>query len=933
VIPTQRRDLDEVTGVHTALARLHCIGAGPDWTRLYADATRVELPTYAFQRKNYWLLPRDTGMDSGSLGQDTLDHPVLSAALPVAGGDRVVLTGRLSVGLFPWLADHAVGGVVVVPGALFVELAVRAGDEVGAGVVRELTVEAPLVLGDGVAVVVQVVVQPRDGGVFGVEVFSRSGSGWVRHAVGVLAAVVPVVPQGAVVWPPAGGVPVVVQGLYEGLAAAGLVYGPVFRGLRGAWSVGGEVFAEVRVEVGVEGFGVHPALLDACLHAVALLPGWSDRARVPFAFSGVRVYASGATDVRVRVTPHGDNAVSLQVTDPAGTPVADIERLDLRAVIPGQFAVAGPPEGLFDLAWVPVETGDPAPAAPRVFRPPAGSTAAAVRAATYETLAWLRDGLTDPAQPALAVVTSGAMTLPGEEVTDLAGAAVWGLVRSAQSEYPQATVVLVDAADDEGLRLALNTGESQVVVRGTDTYAARLIRPATNATGTDQPSGFSADGTVLVTGASGALGGLLARHLVAEYGVRSLLLTSRRGAAAPGADELAQQLRNLGADVRWAACDAADRDALAALLASVDNLTGVLHVAGVLDDGVLTSLTPDRIDAVLRPKVDAALNLHELTADRDLTAFVLFSSAAGVFGNPGQANYAAANACLDALARHRAAHRLAGQSLAWGLWEDGGGMGDGLTERDRSRLAEAGVRALTAQEGLRLFDAAITAGGPTAVPVLLDPVAAAGAGAPPPLLRALVRKPARRTAVTAGTGTSVDLGGQLAALPAGRRETFLVDVVCGQVASTLGHVTADEIEPDTAFGDLGFDSLTAVELRNALNAETGLTLPATLVFDYPDAQSVARYLAEALGPVTTPAGPADADDQQIRMLLRTIPVTALREAGLLAEIIRLGGGVPAVEPLDSLEATADIDEMDADDLINMALDAVGASAHGEAGDL
>ncbi|NEC92810.1 beta-ketoacyl reductase, partial [Streptomyces sp. SID12501] len=222
-----------------------------------------------------------------------------------------------------------------------------------------------------------------------------------------------------------------------------------------------------------------------------------------------------------------------------------------------------------------------------------------------------------------------------------------------------------------------------------------------------------AAGTVLVTGASGSLGGLFARHLVSEHGVRNLLLVSRRGEAAAGASELSAELVGLGAEVSWAACDVADRGALAAVLDGIPAerpLTGVVHTAGVLDDGVIGSLTAERLSAVLRPKVDAAWNLHELTRDLGLSAFVMFSSAAGVFGGAGQGNYAAGNVFLDALAAHRNAQGLAGTSLAWGLWAETGGMGAALGAEDVSRLGRGGVSALTAAEGLALFDAAPASG-------------------------------------------------------------------------------------------------------------------------------------------------------------------------------------------------------------------------------
>ncbi|WP_338399812.1 type I polyketide synthase [Streptomyces caatingaensis] len=366
------------------------------------------------------------------------------------------------------------------------------------------------------------------------------------------------------------------------------------------------------------------------------------------------------------------------------------------------------------------------------------------------------------------------------------------------------------------------------------------------------PAPLDPEGTVLVTGATGTLGALVARHLVTEHGVRHLLLTSRRGAEAPGAAELRAELEALGAEVTLAACDAADREALAALLAAVPDghpLTGVFHVAGVLDDGVVASLTPERVDTVLRPKADAAWNLHELTRHLDLSAFVLFSSAAGTFGNPGQANYAAANSFLDALARHRHALGLPATSLAWGLWADASGMTGALDTTDLQRMARSGAAALTADEGLALLDTALGHPEPLHVPMHLDPAALAadaGTDGVPALLRGLVRTPARRTAEAATAAPGASLQQRLAALPAAERDAVLLDAVRTHVAAVLGHADADTMDADKSFKELGFDSLTAVELRNRLGTATGLRLPATLVFDYPTPAALAEHLRTGL---------------------------------------------------------------------------------------
>ncbi|WP_210945451.1 type I polyketide synthase, partial [Streptomyces sp. MK37H] len=492
----------------------------------------------------------------------------------------------------------------------------------------------------------------------------------------------------------------------------------------------------------------------------------------------------------------------------------------------------------------------------------------------------------------LVLLTSGAVaTETGEPVADLAGAAVRGLVRSAQSENPDRFVLIdLDGHDDSraALPAVLASGEAEAAVREGVLKTPRLARAASVAD-SEAPE-WNPDGTVLVTGASGSLGGLFARHLVAERGVRHLLLASRRGGEAPGASELATELAELGAEVRWAACDVADRDALAAALAAIPAehpLTAVVHTAGVLDDGVIGSLTPERVDHVLRPKADAAWNLHELTRDLDLSAFLLFSSAAGVFGGPGQGNYAAANAFLDALAQHRAAQGLPATALAWGLWA-GGGMGDTLDEADITRMRRAGVPPLPVAEGLRLFDAALTVDEASLVPMRLDLAALRNQPAVSPLLRGLVRGPARRAVDAVAAGGETGLAARLAGLSTAEQERLLLDLVRAQVATVLDYAGAETIGSGRAFKDLGFDSLTAVELRNQLNTVTGLRLPATLIFDYPDPQVLARHLRTEL------VGEESAE------VHTPVPVAAVTEDDPIAIVgmsCRYPGGVTTPEEL------------------------------------
>ncbi|WP_329213236.1 SDR family NAD(P)-dependent oxidoreductase [Streptomyces sp. NBC_00683] len=385
------------------------------------------------------------------------------------------------------------------------------------------------------------------------------------------------------------------------------------------------------------------------------------------------------------------------------------------------------------------------------------------------------------------------------------------------------------------------------------------------------PRPLDPDGTVLVTGGTGGLGALLARHLVTAHGVRRLVLLSRSGPDAAGARELTAELTALGADAEIVACDAADRGALAAVLDAIPDdrpLTGVFHTAGVLDDGTVAALTPQRLDTVLGPKADAAFHLHELTRRHDLAAFVLFSSVAGTLGAPGQGNYAAANAFLDALAQHRHAVGLPALSLAWGAWDGTAGMAARLTRVDRERVARSGFPLLAAGHGLALLDAALASPHGALVATGLDTAALTAAGSLPPMLTGLLRPGARRTARGAAPAEGAASADRLAALGPQDRSRFLLDLVRSAAAAVLGFPGPRAVEAGRAFKELGFDSLTAVELRNRLAAATGLRLPATLVFDHP----TPRLLAEMLGRAVvgdreetavapeTAGGPAPADD-------------------------------------------------------------------------
>ncbi|MFG2050638.1 SDR family NAD(P)-dependent oxidoreductase [Micromonospora sp. NPDC048935] len=890
------------------LARLYADGAAPDLAALFPGARRVDLPTYAFQGEHYWLPPGSPAR-AGDLGLDPADHPLLGAAVDGPAGEHLVLTGRISPQTHPWLADHVVAGNVLLPATAFLELGFAAAERTGATGVDELTLEAPLALPGTGAVRVQVRVD-ADGRRFSVH--SRpdgdDAAAWTRHATGTLAdTAAPPAPERAATWPPPGAVAETLT--YPQLSDLGYDYGPAFQGLTALWRAGDDLLAEVRLPAELHDdaarFGLHPVLLDAALHP--LLPGLRDPnrpqdIRLPFAWSGITLHTTGATMLRVRITPAGNDTVRLALTDPNGVPVATVESLTLRPVDRARLARRS---ALHTVDWASVRvpdapTGRPADLtgddlstvvgadlAVLTLAAPAEHTPAAARAATTRVLDLLQRWLADErfTETRLVLVTAGAVAVrTGDDVTDLVHAPLWGLVRSAQTENP-GRLVLVDVDGDTTatalIPAAVATGEPQLAIRSGRLYAPRL---AAAAPGADVPD-LSGD-TVLVTGGTGALGGVVARHLVRRHGVRRLVLLSRRGVAQEG---LVEELTGAGAQVWLAAADVADRAALAAVLAE-HPVTAVVHTAGVTDDATFGSLTAGQVDAVARPKIDGAWHLHDLTRDRRLTAFVTYSSVAGVLGTPGQANYAAANTFLDALAAHRRAAGLPAHSLAWGLWDATGGMGARLGDADVTRWARSGVLPLDAEHAMRLFDEALAGDAALTVPAALDP-ARVSADDPPAIWRALVRPRRTPRAPTAATTTPGGWAARLAALAAEDRHAAALDLVRTAAATALGHASGDAIEPARAFREQGFDSLTAVELRNQLAALSGMRLPSTVVFDHPSPDALAAFLA------TQASGDAAVEQTRARVVEATDEPIAI-----IGMACRYPGGVSSPEQLWRLVA-------------------------------
>jgi acyl transferase domain-containing protein/acyl-CoA synthetase (AMP-forming)/AMP-acid ligase II/acyl carrier protein len=806
-------------GLLAALATLHVHGVSVDWPSVYADsgARRHPLPTYPFQRQRYWL---DPIRHQGAAG-----HPLLGEPQPDADGPDVRHASLLSAARQPWLADHVVGSRNMVPATVFAEMAWRAAGTSGAVRLAELALHTPLVLPGSGEVPVQVVAGvPDESGQRSVTVWAAAAGSWTRHATAMIAPVSE--PSAPLTWPPVGAEEIPVD--YVGLAARGHRYGPAFRAVTKLWRQGADLFAELTLPPGeaatAGSYLLHPVLLDAALHTI-LLAESSSELRVPAACTGLTVYTTGATAARAHVTRLGPDEIRISLNDLTGRPLAAVESVVTRPMP----VSAGE---LYRVTWGAATPGaaDTEHELLDVSGLVAGSDLpdrahALVTAVLTRIQAWA-DG-TQAGR--LAVLTRNAT---GDD-PDPAEAAVAGLVRSAQAEHPD-RFVLIDqrggAASDTTLDAALRTGEPQVALDGVTVLVPRLViadPPDSTAPALDP------DGTVLITGGTGALAAGLAQHLVATYGIRHLLLVSRSGHTPAWATELSAQ-------VRVAACDVSDRAAVNALVASCSPaLTAVFHLAGVLDDGVVAGMTPQRVAAVLAPKADGAWYLHEATKELGLAAFVLYSSAAGLLGRPGQSNYAAANGFLDALARHRTAHGLPAQALAWGAWStDGnGGMAGQVTGQARRQLT-----AMTEQEGIGLLDRALRTAEPVLAPIPLD-LAAAGLPILADLLPGRLARTERADPAEAPPGAWRD---RLAAVPSNERAALLTDMIRAELAVTLGFPDVAALPADRDFTELGFDSLLALQVCNRLSAFTLVRLVPTLLLDYPTVPALTAHILATL---------------------------------------------------------------------------------------
>jgi acyl transferase domain-containing protein len=970
VVATQRKDRDEVTALLTALARLHVAGVAVHWSALLPGARHVELPTYPFEHQRYWPTPAPLIADAAGLGLGVATHPLLAAEIPLAGSTDAVFSGVLSTQSLPWLADRVVDGEVVFPEAGFLDLFSWAGERTGCDRVDEVTAAAPLVLDGAVAIQLRVG-EPTDGR-RPVTLYGRPADdaehAWTVHARGFASE--GVVTGGSLgSWPPADATAVDLDGFHEG---GRVEHGPAFRGITAVWCSHDEVYAEVALPAeAADGgdFGLHPVLAETVAQLGEFAGLDVGPCPVPREWRGFTLHAAGASEVRVRLARIGLDSVAFELFDVEGELVASVDSCVYQALPDQRHERVATHGSLLHLGWNSVRVEDTegsrctvlgsddlelaralgaesaadlseVDTAPELLVVPVSGVTSVPVEATHELSGRALELVQELAgeryeRTAVVFVTHNAVAKEdGDPIEDVAASALWGLVRAAQLENP-GRFLLADIDHDpaSAARLSrlpglLRVGETQVVIRGGEVSVGRLARwDGIGGGGTPQGTvasvpgdggrSWNPDGTVLITGGTGGLGRELARHLVRNRGVRHLVLASRRGPAAPGAADLRAELTAAGADLTIVAADLAERAETERVVRNITPahpLTAVVHTAGVLDDGVLGSLSADRMAAVLAPKVDAAWHLHELTRDADLAAFVLFSSIAGTMGSPGQGNYCAANAALDALAAHRRAHGLPATSLAWGPWAETGGMTSTLSETDLRRMRSTGLPLLEVTDGMALFDAVVASGACRIVPLNVGGSGFPGvAGDIPAVLRGLVRGSRRRAARAVPKETLAD---RLAELREAERTRLLVDLVRAEAAAVLGHAGPEAIEAGQEFGELGFDSLTALELRNRLTEVTGTPLPSTLVFDHPTPVVLAEHLrAVLLGDGPAPEAALDAELDRLETSLRAVEPDAMTRVGIATRLRRMLAALDTDERAE--EGAADrLTDASADEVLN-----------------
>ncbi|MGW1957725.1 SDR family NAD(P)-dependent oxidoreductase [Streptomyces sp. NPDC001920] len=924
-----RRDEDGPACLDRAAAELHVHGRRVDWRRLVPHTGPADLPTYAWDDQRHWTEPAASATTPGLL--DRAAHPLLGVQLRSADATRWTFRDEWSRATADWLPDHTVFGRTVVSGTTLMELcraALAVARPDAPADVTDLLLLAPLTLPENGTVEVSVEVTTA-GTAPEITVHSRprgqDPADWTLHATASAAAPATDSADAPPTWPETVE-PAWSEDTYERLTALGLGYGPAFQGVRQAVATGDEMLL-ARLSLPpvardtADPYPVHPALLDAALQVAAALDASDRRVLLPVAVARCVLPPGGATDLTASVHRTGgsdtDLTLDIGLWDDDGFPAGRLEGVRLRAVSPADLNRSENARHLYEVAWTtlpdkPAETpatawavhGDPAdPAVAAALsdlraagvpvtdegadtvvrlwpRPPTGTapeTAAHDLAATALAELQALVALPPDEAPTRTVwVTRGAIAAAaGDAVPGYAQSVLWGLARSARAEHPDLGLTLLDVDGGEpSLRSAVaHTDEPELALRGGQLSAPRLVRARASAAERSVPVP-TAD-TVLITGGLGAVGSHIAR-LLAENGARRLLLTSRQGDRDPRAAAVTAELTALGAEVEIAACDVADAAAVADVLnrcGGESPLRGVVHCAGVLADGVLAELTPERLAQVLRPKVDGAAHLHRLTAGLPLDLFLLVSSAAGVAGSPGQANYAAANAFLDQLAHHRRASGLPGVSISFGAW-----AGEGLAAEhaDLERMARLGHRALTPDQGRELTELALRRDMAHAVAWALDLPRLRSAAPTGGLWRSLLPTP--RTD-RAGARTLAD---RLARLPESERAARVLALVSEEASHALGLRSPRSVRPDQPLRDLGMDSVTAVDLRNRISARVGTKLPATLLFDHPTPARLTEYLLTGVPALST---------RTDRRAAQPPAITSGEPIALVSMACRLPGGV------------------------------------------
>lgn len=912
----------QVNKLLDALGQLWVRGVQVDWRAVFKDtgANRVDLPVYSFQRRRYWLdPPKPAAVQFEDTGD--LRHGILLHATSIPGTSQITCSGVLSESRQPWLRDHLVGGQIIVPAAAITELALRASREcTGTNesmILDEFTFVAPLALNLKAETGLQIQVLmgvPCENGTRSVDVYARPNGvptqhEWTRHAAGTLKLASP---SNTCADEPIrnidqaknenayydDGQAVDISRAYAALADAGINYGPSFQCVCAVWRPNAEAQDNSELQAYLDPpqlkgqmYALHPALLDAAIHAplLAAPDTAAGNIRLPFLFRGVRICAaSGTESLLARIRVLGDDRFSVTLTDKStGALVAEVSEVVTRAWR-GPVPAGSATGDLYRLEWIESgqikttrELKDPSHKTDELYRVRSSRDVKkdvienGVHKAVAEVLGVIRKWSAEKAYGGgrLVIVTENAS---GESDPGLISAAVWGFARSAQAELSGNRIVLVDLdgspESEAALLPALVSREevfairrgiimiprlSKVTIASTQALISPEISPETSASA----STLDVSGTVLITGGTGGLGALLTRHIARAYGAKSLVLISRSGMKAPSARQLHDEISSAGVMVRIEDCDCSDRKQLATLFANNisqghPQITAVIHCAGVVDDAVLSSQSPERVSRVLRPKVDAAWHLHEL-APATVRSFVLFSSFVGILGNEGQAAYTAGNAFLDALARFRVLRGLPALSLAWGPWLNEVGMAaENRLKAHNPRLGNA--KLLTDRQGLQLFDMAMrksTPPQPVMAPLLVD--------GPLPLMSADTG--ARSRTKMSGQDSAGKWRTKLSKIPPEHRNQELLSLVRGEVAAVLGY--QDQSLPDRPLADLGFDSSTSVLLSNRLRRFTGLfDLPVTLALDYDNLLALVQYLSGRLDLahlVTQPRGEAQAQGHSI----------------------------------------------------------------------